>query len=168
PDRSLSLPPRFRPLLLVMIGAIGTTRRGRCRRRRSRRRPRHLIALDAKMLEHLALHLGHHFRVLPEEGLGIFAALANPLALPREPRPALLENVVLGREVQHVALAADAFAVHDVELDLAERWRQLVLDDFDARAIANHLFAIFQGDHAPDAPAHAPVDLERVAAGRGL
>ena len=43
----------------------------------------------------------------------------------------------LGREIDDVARAADALAVEDVELDLAERRRHLVLHDLHARAVAD-------------------------------
>src|SRR5262245_55825675 len=106
--------------------------------------------------------------MLFEKLFGVLAALADALAFPREPRAALLQNVVLGGEIEHIAFAADAFAVHDVELDLAERWRQLVLDHLDARAVADHLLAVFERADTADVHAHAGVELERVAAGGGL
>src|SRR5690242_5136915 len=105
--------------------------------------------------------------MLLEELFGVLAALADALALPGEPRATLLEDVVLGGQIEHVAFAADALAVHDVELDLAEWRRQLVLHHLHARAVADHFLAVLERAHAADVHAHAGIELERIAAGRG-
>src|SRR5216683_7431878 len=73
-------------------------------------------------------------RVVLEELLGILAALTEPLAAVGEPRAALLDDPLVHGEVDEIAGARDALAVHDVELRLAERRRHLVLDDLHARA----------------------------------
>src|SRR4029453_10553060 len=70
--------------------------------------------------------------VVLEELLGVLAALAEALAAVREPRAALLDDPLVDGEIEQVAFLRDPLAVHDVELGLAERRRQLVLDDLDA------------------------------------
>src|SRR4029077_16558595 len=75
--------------------------------------------------------------MLLEELLHVLAALAEALATVGEPRAALLNHLVLDREIEQVAFARDAFAVHHVELGLAERRRQLVLHDLHAGPSAN-------------------------------
>ena len=72
-------------------------------------------------------------------GLGVLAALAQALALIEEPGAGLLHELRLDAQVEQVALARDAVAVHHVELGLAERRGDLVLDDLDARAVADDL-----------------------------
>jgi hypothetical protein len=62
----------------------------------------------------------------------------------------------------------DALAVHDVELDLLERRRHLVLDHLDAGLVADHLVALLDRADAADVEAHRGVELQRVAAGGGL
>src|ERR1700680_1447605 len=62
-------------------------------------------------------------RVVLEELLGVLAALTEPLAAEGEPRAALLNDTLVHGEVDEIASARDALAVHDVELRLAERRR---------------------------------------------
>ena len=69
--------------------------------------------------------------VLGQELLGVVAALAEPQLPVGEERARLLDQVVLEPEVDQAALLGDADAVLDVELGLAERRRDLVLDDLD-------------------------------------
>src|SRR6184192_4016290 len=49
--------------------------------------------------------------VLPQKLSGVFAALPDALPVQREPRAALLEQVVLGGEVKQVAFLRDPLAV---------------------------------------------------------
>src|SRR5439155_5421568 len=79
-----------------------------------------------------------HLGVVPEEELGVLAPLAEPLAAVREPGAGLLDDPFVDGEVEEIARARDAFAVHDVEFRFAERWRHLALDDLHARTAADH------------------------------
>ena len=126
------------------------------------------VAGDGEVGEDLRLDLLRHVGVLAQELLGVLAALADALAVEGEPGAALLDRAALGAEVDEVALAADALAVEDVELDLAERRRHLVLHDLHARAVADDLLAVLDRADAADVEAHGRVELERVAAGRRL
>src|SRR5262249_36144988 len=63
-----------------------------------------------------------------EKRLGVLAALADALAVVGEPRAGFLHHARLDPEVEDLAGFRDALAVHDVELDLFERRRELVLD----------------------------------------
>ena len=51
---------------------------------------------------------------------------------------------------------------------LAERRRDLVLDDLHARLVADHFFALLDRADAADVEPHGRVELQRVAAGRRL
>ena len=75
---------------------------------------------------------------------------------------------MLDAEVDEAALARDADAVEDVELGLLERRRHLVLDDLDARAVADRLGAVLERLDAADVEADRGVELERLAARGGL
>src|ERR1039458_7558987 len=75
---------------------------------------------DAQILAHLGVHLGEQILVLLEEAACILAALADALAGVAVPGARLLHNIVRHGQVKHVALAADALAVKNVELRLAE------------------------------------------------
>ena len=77
-------------------------------------------------------------------------------------------TIVLEREIDEVAFARDAVAIEDVELDLLERRRHLVLHDLHAGAVADGVFAHLDGAGAADVQAHGGVELQRIAAGGGL
>src|SRR5262249_19858727 len=123
---------------------------------------------DAEVLEHLALDRVRDVRMRVQELLGILATLADSLAAEGEPGAALLDDVVLRGEVDEVALPGEAGSVHDVELDLAERWGELVLHDLDPRAVADRGLTLLDGADAADVHAHRRVELERIAARGGL
>src|SRR5579864_456707 len=99
--------------------------------------------------------------VLFEELFGVFAALTETLATVREPGPAFLDDAFVDGEIEEIARSGDAFAVHDVELGLAEGRRNLVFHDFHARASANHDVAILDARDAANVHAHRGVKLQR-------
>src|SRR5689334_4020884 len=115
-----------------------------------------LFAVDghAERLLHVRFDARAHLGILAERRLRVLAPLAEPLAAVGEPGARLLDDAVRDREVEHVALARDALAVHDVELALAEGRRHLVLDDLDLRAVADHAVAVLDGADAADVEAH--------------
>src|SRR5204863_4981276 len=119
-------------------------------------------------LLHVVLDAAHEFGVLSQGVLRVLAALAEPLTIVRKPRARLLDDAVRHRKVEHVALARDALAVHDVELALAEWGRDLVLDDLDLRAVADHAVAVLDRADAAYVEAHGGVELEGPPAGRRL
>src|SRR5215212_5976665 len=106
--------------------------------------------------------------VLLEELLGVLAALAEPLLAVGEPRPALLDHVVLYPDVEQAALARDPLTVHHVELNRLERRGHLVLYDLDPGLVAHRVGADLQRPDAPDVQAHAGVELQRPPARRRL
>ena len=62
----------------------------------------------------------------------------------------------------------DALAELDVELGLAERRGDLVLDDLHAHAVADRLGAVLERLDAPDVQALGGVELQRAPARLGL
>src|SRR5687768_9061049 len=88
--------------------------------------------------EDLRLDLVVELGMLGEARLRVLAALPDPLATEREPRATLVDDVRLGGEVDEIAFARDSLTVEDVELDLLERRRHLVLHNLHARAVADH------------------------------
>src|SRR5689334_1082273 len=77
--------------------------------------------MNTQRLTDFRLDLGGDVLVLLEELLGVLAALPDALGLVAEPGARLFHDVVVHRQVEHVAFAGNAFAVHDVELGFAER-----------------------------------------------
>src|SRR5205823_5343630 len=103
----------------------------------------HLVApvLEQREANGLAdppLDLLRHVGVLRQELPGVLPALPELLALVREPRARLLDDLEVDADVEERALLGDPLAVHDVELALAERRRDLVLHDLDPGPRADH------------------------------
>src|SRR5215213_870974 len=125
---------------------------------------RRQVLPDAERLVDLALDLLGDLRVLVEERLGVVAPLAEALGAVGEERPGLGDDVVLDPEVEDAARGRDALAELDVELGLAERRRDLVLDDLDADPVADRLGAVLERLDAADVQALGRVELQRAAA----
>src|SRR5438270_7669710 len=127
--------------LIVRVGAIlgGLRTLGRLRRRG-----------QAHLLTDAPVDVDHDLEVLGEEGLGVLPALAELFALVGEPGPGLLHQPEIDADVDQRAFTADALAISDVELCLAERRRALVLHDLHPRAVADHLDAVLDRFDAPD------------------
>src|SRR5580658_9225726 len=89
---------------------------------------------QSQRLPHFRVELGHGVFVVFKELAGVFAALADALALIAEPRPGFLEKVVVHGDIEQVAFARNAFAVKDVKLGFTERRSYFVLHHFYASA----------------------------------
>src|SRR5919198_3659712 len=126
------------------------------------------VAVDAERLVDLALDLLGDLDVLGEERLGVVAPLAESLVAVGEERTGLRHDVVLDAEVDEAAGSRDALAELDVELGLAERRRDLVLDDLHAHAVADRLGALLERLDATDVQALRRVELERATTGLRL
>src|SRR5262249_19646603 len=103
-----------------------------------------------------------------QELLGILAALADALAVIREPRAGFLDDPGLDAEIDQLAALRDAFAIHDVEFDLLEGRRHLVLHHLDPRLVSGGLLALLDRADAAYVEPDRGVEFQRVAAGRGL
>ncbi len=115
-----------------------------------------------------ALDLGHHFGMILEERLGVLAALADAHRIMAEPTAGLLDNACLDAEIENLADLRNALAIHDVEFDLLERRRDLVLDDLHARGVADDIVAVLDLAGAADVETHRGVEFQRIAAGGGF
>src|SRR5581483_8118282 len=134
-----------------------------------RRRRGGLLSADQPELPaQVGVHFLEYVRILAQELLGVFPALADALAFVAVPGAALLDQVVLHSQVDQIAFPGNAFAIDDVELSFAERRSHLVLDDLDLGAIADHRFAFFDRGDAADVGADAGVELEGAPAGGGF
>ena len=120
------------------------------------------------MLLDALLNIVGEVGVVLEEGPGILLALAELITLIGVPGTGLLHDAAIDTEVDERPLARNALAVQDVELCLLERRRHLVLHDLHARAVADCLGAALEGLDPADVEAHRRVELQCLAAGRGL
>src|SRR5262245_11882581 len=111
------------------------------------------------------LDLVAHRGVVAERVLSVVASLAQPLALVREPRAGLVDDLVLDADVDQLAEPRYSLAIHDVELGFAERRRDLVFDDFDFSAIPYDVLAVLDLRDAADVEAQCGIELQRAPAG---
>src|SRR5690606_8271999 len=123
---------------------------------------------DLENLPQLALDLVGHRRIVPEPLASVILALTDAVAVVRIPGTSLVNNALPHPQLDQLAFAGDALAVQHFELGLLKRRRQLVLDHLDPGLVADDLVAALDGADATDVEAHRGVELERVAAGRGL
>src|SRR5207247_10758407 len=98
----------------------------------------------------------------------VVLALADAAALVGVPGARLFDDPERAAELDDLAFARDALPVHDLELRLPERRRDLVLHHLDARHVAGDFLAVLDRTDAPDVEAHRGIELQRVAAGGGF
>src|SRR6185312_5951457 len=71
-------------------------------------------------------------------------------------------------QIEDFADLRDAFAVHDVELDLLERRSDLILHHFDACGIADNVVAILDLTRAADIEPDRSIEFQCITACGGL
>src|SRR5690606_4981512 len=124
---------------------------------------------DAVVLQNLLLEASHQIRVLLQKDSGVVTPLTDAFAVRREPRSALLDQACVDPHVDHLTRTPHALAVKNVELDLAEGRRHLVLHDLHARAVTDddHVFGpiFFDSADASHVEPHRRIELERIATG---
>mmetsp|Transcript_23399 Transcript_23399/g.40935 ORF Transcript_23399/g.40935 Transcript_23399/m.40935 type:complete len:271 (+) Transcript_23399:3463-4275(+) len=111
----------------------------------------------------LVLDFKGHALVFLQERFGVLATLADPLVTVAEPGAGFFNHAGLDTQIQQLAHLRDAFAIHDVKLNLFEGRRHLVLDHFDARGVAHHFVAILERSDAADIQTDGGIEFERVA-----
>src|SRR5688572_15351731 len=109
---------------------------GRLRLRGDRRE-----LLHPRLLADLAFDLARERGILFQEVAGVVLALAEAVGVVDVPGARLLEHAEVDADLEHLAFARDALAVHNVELCLLERRRDLVFHHLDARLGAGDLVA---------------------------
>src|SRR5688572_30838439 len=109
-----------------------------------------------------------NLRTSLQEIASVVLALADALTVVAVPGTGLLDDALGRAHVDDFAFARNAEPVHDFELGLTERRRDLVLDHFDARLVADDFFARLDGADAADIETHRGVELERVATRGGF
>src|SRR5260221_13661575 len=121
-----------------------------------------------RIAAHLLFDLGGDVRIGLEELAGVVASLADTLAVPGKPSAGLLDHSGLDAQIDDLADLGDAFAIHDVELDLAERRRDLVLDHLDPDVVADDLVAHLHRPGAAGVEANRSGEFQGVAPTGGL
>src|SRR5690606_2970421 len=126
------------------------------------------LGADPELLLDPLLDLVGEAGVVAQELAGVLLALPELVALVGVPGAGLADDPLLDADVDERALAADAHAVEDVELGLLERRRDLVLDDLDAGAVADHVGTVLERLDAADVQPDRRVELQRAPTGGGL
>src|SRR5947209_1179386 len=86
---------------------------------------------------HLRVDLTRQAGILSQKVAHVLTTLAEAHVAVRHPGAALLHDPELDSGVNQGALSRDALVEQDVELGIAERRRDLVLDDLDLHTVAN-------------------------------
>src|SRR3546814_5894644 len=88
--------------------------------------------------------------IVAKEFFRVLLALTDADAVERIPSTRFLDDAGLDAEVDDLAETRNAFAVHDIEFDLFERRRDLVLHHLDAGRVADDVFTDFDRAGAAD------------------
>ena len=84
----------------------------------------------------------------------------------RKPRAALLDNIELHADIQQLALAGNAFTIHDIEFRLFKRRRHFIFHDLRPRTGADELVPRrLELLNAAHVDAHGSIKFQRAAAG---
>src|SRR2546423_6115958 len=113
---------------------------------------------------HVILYLLKDYWLVLQCLLRVLATLAESLALVREPCTTLFNYAIVRREIEQVAFLRNAFAVHDVELGLAERRRDFIFRDFHLRAIAHDAIAVLDRADATNVETKRRIEFQRATA----
>src|SRR5690606_35206088 len=93
-------------------------------------------------------------RVLRQEVASIFLALTDALTVVAVPGAGFFHHALGHADIDDLAHARDAGAVHDLELGLAERRGDLVLHHLHPGLVADHFIGALDGADAADVQTH--------------
>lgn len=82
--------------------------------------------------------------VVAQEIACVFPALSDADIAVGEPCAGLCDDFVCNAHIENGTFLRNTFTVDNVELGNAERRRNLVFNDFDARAVSDRRIALFQ------------------------
>src|SRR3546814_12960872 len=105
--------------------------------------------------------------IVAKEFFRVLLALTDADAVERIPSTRFLDDAGLDAEVDDLAETRNAFAVNDIEFDLFERRRDLVLHHLDAGCVADEVFSELDREGAADLATHRCIDFEPVDPLRG-
>ena len=106
--------------------------------------------------------------MLPQEVLGVLPPLTDARAIIAEPGPGLFHQTGFDTKIDDFTHLGNALAIHDVELNLLERWGHLVLHHLHARGVAHHFVAVLDLAGAANVETDGRVEFQRITAGRRL
>ena len=109
-----------------------------------------------------------HFRIFPQEPLGVLPTLAELVLFVGEPGAALLDHALVHRHIKQAALTGDTFPEHDVELGEPEGGCHLVLGHLGPHPVADVLAPVLDGLDPTHVDPHRGVELEGSSARGGL
>ena len=105
---------------------------------------RQLAALLGYLFHDLLLYVIRDVRMILEILLGSITALTQTGIAHGEPRAGFVEDAEFHAEIDQLARAGNAFAVHNIELSLLERGSDLVFYNLYAGVAADHSVPFFR------------------------
>ena len=120
------------------------------------------------MFSQFGIDGNEHITMLLQKLARVFATLTDPVATEAVPGAALFRKIMLHTKVDQIAFLGDALAINNVEFRFVEGGGNLILDDFEAGAIAGYFIAIFNGTDASNIGTHTGIKLQGTAAGGGF
>ena len=112
--------------------------------------------------------LRRHVRVFLQEFAHVFPPLADPHTVVGEPGAGLFDEARLNPQIDDLPELGNALAIHDVELNLAERRGDLVLHHLDLDIVADHLVAKLDLARAPNVEPNRRIEFQGIAARGGF
>ena len=101
-----------------------------------------MLRFQSVKLSHLVLDLLADQRILRKVGLRVLASLTDLRSLIRVPGTALLDDICVSSQIQDIALSGNSFSEHNIKLCLF-KWRSdLILYNFYADVVSDHLAAL--------------------------
>ncbi len=94
-----------------------------------------------------------------QKNLGILPALPDSFVIEGEPGSALLDDLLLRRQVDEVSHPGNALAVHDVELHLFKGRGHFILYHLDLGPVSDDILPILDGSDPPDIQAKRGVEF---------
>src|SRR3954470_15894485 len=124
------LPVRSRGRHSRHFGSLASALTSSLRSALSLSRGRGLRRNQPQCLAHLGLQLGHYIFVIFQKLAGILASLTDAFSFVAVPGTRFLQDVLVRRQVEQIALARNPLAIENVEFGFAEGGGDFVLYDF--------------------------------------
>ena len=114
------------------------------------------------------LDLRTHFRVIAQILLRILSALPDLIAVISIPGTALIDDIILRRQIQDISHHGNTLAEHDIKFRLLKRRRDLILNHLHPRSVTDHFSALLQGLDPSDIQTNGRIELQSASAGGRL
>src|SRR3546814_11701930 len=122
----------------------------------------HQRADQAGIASNLGLDLIGDVGIFGEKYLRLLPSLPKPFAVVGEPGTSLFDDARCDAQIDNFARLRRSFAIHDVDRNLLESSRHLVLADFHSRPVANPPFPSLDRAVALDVATAARIQIQAI------